>query len=111
MRPFGKVHNLLLLVFPEHPLVPVHALLDLAADVRDEPVDGYPQQEEAVLDGHEQQDPVALAGPGGEGLKENGTQSYVMAKEYFALFNSAAHPLVGESFRVITFRIWLNMTF
>ena len=69
MSPFGTMEKSLL-VFPEHPLVPVHALLDLGADVGDEAVDGHAQQEEAVLDRHEQQDPVALAGAGGEGLNE-----------------------------------------
>ena len=58
-----------LLVFSEHPLVSVHALLNFAADVGDESVDGHPQEEEAVLDRHEEQDPVTLAGGGGEGLE------------------------------------------
>ena len=75
MSPFGTMTEESLLVFPEHPLVPVHALLDLGADVGDEAVDGHAQQEEAVLDRHEQQDPVALAGPGGEGLNERGPRA------------------------------------
>ena len=31
-------------MFPEHPLVSVHALLNLAADVGDESVDGHTEE-------------------------------------------------------------------
>ena len=86
MSPFGTMEESLL-VFPEHPLVPVHALLDLAADVGDEAVDGHAQQEEAVLDRHEQQDPVALAGPGGEGLnRKRGTHLIDGNNQRYQLF-------------------------